>query len=44
MNEVPREKEKPLAKTLEGEFIQIKKIGNSLGLILSERAFFPGLS
>ena len=29
MNEVPR-------KTAEGEFIQIKKIGNSLGLILSK--------
>jgi putative addiction module antidote len=29
MNEIPR-------KTVEGEFIQIKKIGNSLGLILSK--------
>ena len=29
MNEMPR-------KTAEGEFIQIKKIGNSLGLILSK--------
>jgi len=29
MNEMPR-------KTVEGEFIQIKKIGNSLGLILSK--------
>ena len=29
MNKVPR-------KTNEGEFIQIKKIGNSLGLILSK--------
>ena len=29
MNEIPR-------KTAEGEFIQIKKIGNSLGLILSK--------
>ena len=31
MNEVPR---KPLPA--EGEFVQIKKIGNSLGLILSK--------
>jgi putative addiction module antidote len=31
MNEVPR---KPV--TAEGEFVQIKKIGNSLGLILSK--------
>ena len=29
MNEMPR-------KTVEGDFIQIKKIGNSLGLILSK--------
>jgi putative addiction module antidote len=29
MNEMPR-------KTAEGDFIQIKKIGNSLGLILSK--------
>jgi putative addiction module antidote len=29
MNDMPR-------KTIEGDFIQIKKIGNSLGLILSK--------
>jgi putative addiction module antidote len=29
MNDIPR-------KTVEGDFIQIKKIGNSLGLILSK--------
>ena len=30
MNEIPRK------TTVEGEFVQIKKIGNSLGLILSK--------
>ena len=34
MNELPR-------KTAEGDFIQIKKIGNSLGLILSKEHAFP---
>ena len=34
MNELPR-------KTAEGEFIQIKKIGNSLGLILSKDIAVP---
>ncbi len=33
MNEVPR---KTVGEIAEGEFIQIKKIGNSLGLILSK--------
>jgi len=34
MNKIPR-------KTVEGDFIQIEKIGNSLGRILS-KDIFPG--